>query len=193
MAQFKAFRPDVEVEGAVVLSVVEGMGEFRTMAEAILAQHGIRKPQPEIWYAQQPWLDSFKTIADKIGPRTLFAIGKKILEAVEWPDWINSLETGMKAIDINYHMRHRINGQIMFNPSTGELTPGIGHYTFEGLTSDTSAVMVCNNPYPSEFDRGIITAMGRRFKPNLEVKLDTDKPTRIKGADSCTYIIEWPL
>jgi len=29
--------------------------------------------------------------------------------------------------------------------------------------------------------------------PNIEVKLDTDKPTRTKGADSCTYIIEWPL
>jgi len=193
MAQFKAFRPDVEVFGAVVLSVVDGMGEFRTMAEAILAQHGIRKPQPDAWYPQQPWLDSFKTIADKIGPRTLFAIGKKILEAVEWPDWINSLETGMKAIDINYHLRHRINGVPMFNEKTGELTPGIGHYTFEGLTNETSAVMVCNNPYPSEFDRGIITAMGRRFKPNLEVRLDTDKPTRTKGADSCTYIIEWPL
>jgi hypothetical protein len=189
--EFVAFRPGVEVYGAVVLSVVEGMGEFKGMAEGILAQNGIRKPQPEAWYPQQAWLNAFKTIAEKIGPRTLFAIGKKILEAVEWPEWINSLETGMAAIDLNYHLRHRLNGVPMLNEKTGEMTSGIGHYEFKGLTGENSAVMVCRNPYPSEFDRGILTAMGRRFKPNLEVALDTTQPTRMKGADSCTYNITW--
>jgi len=191
MAQFKAFRPGVEVYGAVVLSVVDGMGDFKTRAEGILAQHGIRRPQPEGWYPQQAWLDSFETISEKSGPRTLFAIAKKIREAVEWPDWINSLATGMAAIDLNYHLRHRLNGQPMLNERTGEMTEGIGHYEFKGLTGETSAVMVCNNPYPSEFDRGILTAMGRRFKPNLEVRLDTTQPTRAEGADSCTYLIAW--
>jgi hypothetical protein len=191
MAQFKAFQPGVEVYGAVVLAIVDGMGDFKTRAEGILAQHGIRKPQPDSWYPQQAWLDSFKTISEKIGPRTLFAIGKKILEAVEWPDWIDSLPTGMAAIDMNYHLRHRLNGVPMLNEQTGEMTEGIGHYEFQGLTGERSAVLVGNNPYPSEFDRGIITAMGRRFKPNLEVRLDPSKPTRTTGADSCTYIIEW--
>jgi hypothetical protein len=191
MAEFIAFRPGVEVYGAVVLSVVDGMGEFKSRAEAILAQNGIRRPQPEAWYPQQAWLDSFKTISEKIGPRTLFAIGKKILEAVEWPAWIDSLETGLGAIDMNYHLRHRLNGVPMLNEATGEMTPGIGNYEFRGLTGEKSAVMVCNNPYPSEFDRGIITAMGRRFKPGLEVRLDATQPTRTRKADSCTYLIEW--
>jgi hypothetical protein len=47
MTQFVAFRPDVEVYGAVVLSVVDGMGDFTSTALKILAQHGIKKPQPE--------------------------------------------------------------------------------------------------------------------------------------------------
>jgi hypothetical protein len=191
MAQFVAFHPAVEVYGAAVLSVVEGMGDFRSRAEGILAQNGIRKPQPDSWYPQQAWLDSFKTISEKIGPRTLFAIGKKILEAVEWPPFINSLETGLGAIDMNYHRVHRIDGVPLLNEQTGETMPGIGHYEFRGITSEKSALMVCNNPYPSEFDRGILTAMGRRFKPALEVRLDTTQPTRTKGADSCTYIVEW--
>jgi hypothetical protein len=191
MAQFKAFQPGVEVYGAVVLSVTDGMGEFRTMAERILAQHEILKPQPDAWYPQQAWLDSFKTISERIGPRTLFAIGKKILDAVEWPSWMNSLETGLGAINLNYHLRHRLDGVPMLNGQTGELTPGIGDYGFKGLTAEKSAVMVCNNPYPSEFDRGILTAMGRRFESGLEARLDTTQPTRTQGADSCTYIIEW--
>ena len=191
MAQFKAFQPGVEVYGAVVLSVTDGMGEFRAMAERILAQHGIVNPQPNVWYPQQAWLDSFKTISEKIGPRTLFAIGRKIPEAVEWPAWMNSLETGLGAINLNYHLRHRLNGVPMLNDQTGELTPGIGHYELKGLADGNSAVMVCNNPYPSEFDRGILTAMGRRFESGLEVRLDTTQPTRTQGADSCTYIIQW--
>lgn len=191
MAQFKAFQPGVEVYGAVVLSLVEGMGNYRTRAEGILAQHGIRKPQPEGWYSQQQWLDSFQTIFQKIGPRTLYAIGKQILDSVEWPSWINSLPLGMAAIDVNYHLRHRVNGVPMLNEETGEMTEGIGHYEFKGMTGKRSAVMVCNNPYPSEFDRGLITAMGRRFKPALEVRLDTTQPSRLQGADSCTYVIEW--
>lgn len=191
MAQFKAFRPDVEVYGAVVLSVINGMGEFKSMGENILSQHGIKRPQADLWYPQQPWLDSFKTISEKIGQRTLFAIGKKILEAVEWPAWINSFDTGMQAINMNYHLRHRIDGVPMLNEQTGETTPGIGHYDYKGKTGDTSAVMVCTNPYPSEFDRGILTAMGRKFHGALEVQLDPTQPTRTQGADSCTYILTW--
>lgn len=191
MAQFKAFQPGVEVYGAVVLSIAEGMGNFKTKAERLLAQHGIQKPQPEAWYPQQAWLDTFRTIDQKIGPRTLFAIGKKILDAVDWPGDINSLPAGMAAIDRNYHLRHRLHGVPMLNEQTGEMTEGIGHYDFKGLTGEHTAVMVCNTPYPSEFDRGIITAMGRRFRPLLQVQLDTTQPTRAQGADSCTYIITW--
>jgi hypothetical protein len=104
MAQFQAFRPDVEVYGAAVLTLVDGMGHFTTTAYKILAKNGIEKPKPDQWYPQQAWLD---------------------------------------------------------------------------------------NPYPSEFDRGIITSLSRRFKPHCEVKLDPDKPSRTEGGDSCTYIIEW--
>jgi hypothetical protein len=57
------------------------------------------------------------------------------------------------------------------------------------------AEMECKNPYPSEFDRGIITAMARKFKPResllVSVELDNAKPSRMKGADSCTYKIKW--
>jgi hypothetical protein len=55
--------------------------------------------------------------------------------------------------------------------------------------------MACKNPYPSEFDRGIITTMLRRFKPTLSTRYDVvrdpSKPTRLEGADSCTYRIIW--
>ncbi len=189
MAEFVAFRPDVEVYGAVALSLVEGMGDFRSLGYAILVRHGILNPQPERWYPQQPWLDAFRTIAEKIGPRTLFEIGKKILDAVEWPPGIDTVEKGLASIDLNYHLRHRIDGVPLWNPETGEMREGIGHYRFDGVVAEDTATMACDNPYPSEFDRGIITAMGRRYLPHLDVTLDLTQPTRTRGADSCTYRI----
>jgi len=36
MAEFKAFRPDVEVYGTAVLALVDGMGHFTTTARKIL-------------------------------------------------------------------------------------------------------------------------------------------------------------
>jgi len=191
MTQFVAFRPDVEVYGAVVLSVVDGMGDFTRKALKILGQHGIKNPQADQWYPQQSWLDAFKTIAEKIGPLTLFAIGKRIPEHAEWPPGIDTFEKALAGTDIAYHLSHRINGQVLFNSETGEMTEGIGHYRFTGLTGPTSAEMVCDNPYPSEFDRGILTTLCRRFKAGLEVRLDKTRPTRTEGADSCTYVIEW--
>jgi hypothetical protein len=57
------------------------------------------------------------------------------------------------------------------------------------------AVILCRNPYPSDFDRGILAAIVERFKPadsvTTDVTLDLTKESRLNGADSCTYLISW--
>ena len=68
MAQFKAIVPGVEVCGAAVLSIVEGMDLYKKIALAILKTHGITNPTRVSWHPQQAWLDAFKEIADKVVP-----------------------------------------------------------------------------------------------------------------------------
>ena len=180
MAQFQAFAPGVEVNGETVLSVVAGLGGFEATARQILAENGVVDPQPGKWYRQQAWLDSFKAIATKIGPSALFNIGKAIPDQAQWPPQVTSLETALPSIDMAYHMNHR----------GGD----IGNYGYES-TGPTSARMVCRNPYPCEFDRGIVTSVARRFKPKdvmiVSVEHDKTAPCRAKGADSCTYLVSW--
>ena len=194
MAQFKAFDNNVEVNGQTVLSIVDGMGSYRDTALAILKENGIDSPRKDQWYSQQSWLNAFKKISDSIGKATLFSIGKRIPENAEFPPSINDLQKALAAIDVAYHMNHRINGTIMFDPGTGKMLEGIGHYKLERI-DDKTYKMVCKNPYPSEFDRGIIDAMANRFKPEgsakVKVKIDETQPMREKGADACTYIISW--
>lgn len=194
MAQFKAMAENVEVNGETVLSIAEGMSFSKSEALRILAENGIKDPKPGMWYPQQSWLNAFEVIAKKIGANTLFLIGMKIPENAKFPPQIDSIEKALPAIDVAYHMNHRINGELLFNPANGQMKEGIGHYGFK-KTGEKEAVMECNNPYPCDFDRGIIEAMAKRFKPQgtilVSITHSDNMPCRKNGADSCTYKIKW--
>ena len=181
MAEYKSFSEGVTVLGEPIIGLVTALSTGQDTRLQILKKHRI-DANPDKWYPQQAWLNAFKEISTAIGDHTLFMIGKSIPENAKFPPGINNIEIALKAIDQAYHMNHR----------GGE----IGHYKlieFDEISK--SATMACNNPYPSEFDRGIITSMVRKFRPQgslkADVTLDTSKETRAKGADSCTFKIAW--
>jgi hypothetical protein len=179
MPEFVALSPNVEVLGQTVLSVVDGMGAFRSLALEILRRHGVDNPKPESWYRQQPWLDSFKEIYERVGKSTLNLIGRKIPENAKFPAEIDTIDKALASIDVAYHMNHR----------GGE----IGHYEFSKL-APSRAKLVCANPYPCEFDSGLILSVARRFPPagrTPSVTHDETQPCRRKGGASCTYVVSW--
>ena len=182
MAQFVPFQEGVEVNGQTVLTIVNALEVGRATRFKILQKHGIANPQPKDWYSQKAWLDAFKEISEEFGVHTLFAIGEAIPQNAIFPPEIDNLHKALSSIDIAYHLNHR----------GGE----IGHYTLTEFNEEKrTAIMVCKNPYPSEFDRGIITAMVTKFLPATsliyDVQRDSSKETRLQGADCCTYIITW--
>lgn len=180
MAEYKSFSKDAIVSGDPVTGLVTALSTGQDTRLQILKKHGI-DPKPGEWYPQQAWLDAFKEIASNIGNHTVFMIGKTIAEKAEFPP-IDGIETALNVFDQAYKM----------NNKGGEC----GEYTltkFDG--ANKTAVMVCRTPYPSEFDRGLLTAIVRKFRPQgslkADVTLDTSKETRTKGAESCTFNIAW--
>jgi hypothetical protein len=176
MAQFKALAQGVEVNGETVLSILDGMGSFESIGRKMLTACGIVDPKPGQWYKQQDWLDAFRQIAEKVGDSTLFEIGKKIPENAQFPPEIDAVEKAIGAIDVAYHMNHR----------SGE----IGHYSF-ALVGPREGRMVCDNPYPTEFDRGIIEAMALKFVPYVDVAVDAARSSRKRGGNADTYTVTW--
>ncbi|MEO1054139.1 MAG: hypothetical protein AAFX87_26105 [Bacteroidota bacterium] len=179
MAQFEQFAPNVEVNGETVLTTINSFPNFmRTMALKMLQECGINDPQPESWYCQKAWLNSFREIAKKYGGHTLFEIGKKIPANAKFPPQIDNIEKALASIDVAYNMNHR-NGDI-----------GFYKMVYHDRTNKTIK-MHCKNPYPCDFDRGIITTMARKFEKSVSVELDRSKPSRNEGADDSWYIVSY--
>jgi hypothetical protein len=179
MAQFEPFAPDVEVNGETVLSTVNSFPEFmRAIANKILEENGIKNPEPGNWYPQKAWLNTIKEISEKFGSNTLFEIGKAIPENAIFPPEIDSVEKAFLSIDVAYHMNHR-NGEI-------------GYYKVDSMDKENKTiVMHCKNPYPCDFDRGIIISMARRFLRGVKVILDNSRPSRKDGAEDSWYIVSY--
>jgi len=197
MAIFKAINPDVEVNGQTVLSLVNGLGSFKSTGLRILDTHGIRNIKDDEWYCQQDWLNAFKYINEKIGAGSLFMIGKSIPANTNIPPKVQSIITNvyraLAATDYIYHMNHRLNGKILFDPATGKMSDGIGNYHYKRF-GEKHIEIKCDNPYPCDFDKGIITQMANMFKPdNAYMIIEHDKTLgcRNHGDESCTYSITW--
>lgn len=188
--RYVAFRPDILVLGQSVLAFVRAMGRYDRIAENALGRQGIKGVQPSGWYPQQAFLDAFREIAFEIGEHTLFAMGKKVPDLAGIPPTITTIHEALGAIDTAYHASHSDAEGPLWNPATGALREGIGHYAFH-REGPRAGVMVCNTPYPSDFDRGIVAGVARIFRPDATVVLDESQPTRKIGATSCVYLVAW--
>ena len=170
--------PHVEVRGAIVVAVVEVMRAFRSVALRVLAKNGIVDPQPDSWYSLRDWIASFDTIVRDVGPNTLHQIGRHVSGTAPIPPSVDSAHRALALLDDQYHSQHR----------GGD----VGHYHYFE-TGARSATVVSSTPYPSDFDRGVITTLVERFEPDglLHVDLDPSSETRKAGGSSCTFLVEW--
>lgn len=198
--QFKAFEKGIEVNGQTVYAIVDGFRHFKQLPSKILLEEkigiagpdGLVKIEPEAWYSQEAWLRAFERVSNSLGQQLLEQIGRRIPENALFPPWVKDIDSAVKSVDFAYHMNHRKADKVMFNPETGEMLEGIGHYGYERPNASVKRIIsVCENPYPCDFDRGIVIAMARRFEPNAFVTHDEQKPCRKTGGESCTYIVSW--
>lgn len=193
MAEYKSFETGIEAGGNELPIIAMGtLGP--NQRTAILEKYGLNAASGS-WNDLQSLLDAMKEVADTIGEMNLFLIGKAIIDGTQFPP-MDGLESALRAVDVAYHMNHKKNGKHMFDPATGQMTEGIGHYEltkFDDINKE--AVMICKTPYPSKFEEGLLSQLVKRFKPSdslfPKIKLDPTKESRINGGETCTFIINW--
>jgi hypothetical protein len=163
------------VSGGNILSMLAAMGPFRRRGEEILAEHGISNVAVEQWYPLRPYVESLQMIGQKMGPNTLYQIGRQIPNHVPLPPGIDTFEKVMASFGMAYDMNHRgvKQGVIPFtiaDPRRGTITTG--------------------TPYPCDFDRGVIHGFfAKLLNTRPTVDPAPDQPCKAKGGETCTYSI----
>lgn len=191
--------PGIEVNGESLGATIDAFKQYPTVVAKYLAKYGLVKVtngKPEAidrsaWYPLDKWLAAYQAIAKDVGLNSLYTIGKKIPENAAFPPHLTDIRSALASLDIAYHLNHRKNGILMFDPKTGVMLEGIGHVRAEFQENERRAMLICEMPYPCEFDRGLITALANRFEPMAKTVHDNNAPCRKKGDSNCTYIVSW--
>lgn len=177
VTEFEAFDDNVEVRGAAVKSIVNGVPDtFTDKAREYLAEHGIENPQPDEWYSQQSYLNAYEAIVSDIGESTLRQIGESTPENAEWPPGIEGPMGALQSIDDAYHMNHR----------GGD----IGYYEAEKV-DDSTAVVYCQTPYPCAYDTALVKGTAGQFTDGYVSLTEVSDHCRAEGGNECAYEVRW--
>jgi hypothetical protein len=195
----RSFEPGIEVNGICVESIVDAFKLFPSVALKRLLDHGIGTLRGkeiyvdrQAWYPIQNWLAAHDAIAETVGGRALFQVGQYIPRHAPLPPGINDIHSALGSVDAAYHMNHRKKGKVMFDPATGEKLGGIGSYGYAPADrGERKITSVCDNPYPCDFDRGLLAGFAQRFEKLARIAHDDRGPCRKTGGSSCTYIVTW--
>lgn len=175
----RRFAPDSTVSGGNILSMLAAMGPFRRRGEQILEESGIRDVQSEGWYSLPAYVTALRAIGSKMGPNTLFQVGRQIPNHVSMPPGIDSFEKVLASFGQAFDMNH-----------TGA-EPGT--ITFE-VKNPRTATITTGTPYPCDFDRGVIVGFFQKLM-SLRVTVDPMEgaPCKGRGGETCTYGVTLPL
>jgi hypothetical protein len=186
----------IEVSGQSVAGTMHAFQQYKSMANRYLLSEGVGAPgpdgsvaiDPQGWYPVEKWLAAFRRIGQEVGSSVLTQIGAGVMQNIQWPPGMTSVEGLVRFIDIGYHMHHRKNGRPMFDERTGAIVPGIGSFQLKGEDSHRYLVE-CENPYPCPFDKGILSGALRRLGTGSMAFHDENSDCRQKGGRRCTYVV----
>lgn len=194
-AQFAQF----QVLGSHLKPIMEGFGSFSLLASSYLIEAGVGTPdenmliqfEPHRWYPLDRWLRVFNRIHAEFGDLILRQVGSYGPKYAVIPPQIVDVMTAVQFLDVGYHLNHGVNGEPMFNPQTGEMKDGIGHYrALPGAPGAKKVSCEVDSPYPCPFDEGLLTTITQKFQPKAVITHDR-AGCRTRGNRSCTYHVTW--
>jgi hypothetical protein len=188
-----------QVLGANLQIVLDGFGSFSLLSNQILLEEGLGtsdgrgtvKFEAGAWYPLERWLKALERIGNEFGHLLLYQSGMTTPKNAVFPPTVTDIRSALRCVDVAYHMNHAMGGESMFNPGTGEMGEGIGHYGYTQALNKNLITIESTTPYPCDFDRGIIIAMAQRFQTSATLIHDTSTPCRKHGGGSCSYHVTW--
>lgn len=187
---------EIETTGAGIDSTVKGFGPFSLLAAGYLTAEGIGREGPDGliidkqgWYPLRAYVKAFDRIAQEVGKTVVLQVGRSVVGNTQFPPHIRTVEDVLNALDVAYHLNHRIRGKVMFDPATGQMEEGIGHFKAKQDGPKKFTVTV-DTPYQCDFDQGVIEGMAQHFEPKAKV-VHSPGSCRAKSGNHCVYTVAW--
>ena len=170
--------PDASVSGANILTMLAAMGPFRKRGELLLEEQGIAGVSAEGWYPLRAYAQTLRAIGEKMGPNTLFQIGRQIPTHMALPPGLDTFQKVLASLGQTFDASHR----------------GVSPNTIEyGLQTGRHATIITGTPYPCDFDRGMIAGFLQHL---LRVRADIQnverEPCKSRGGETCMYSVTLP-
>lgn len=170
----------VEVQSGTARALMEALGLLSQETRRILAEHGIPSLVQQEWYPIQTLLKCLSDIRSQMGPYTLHSLGRLSAQHIAFLPTVGSFPAALASLDQAYQTRHRGQGNV-----------GGYHSQPQG---GRSARVRCDNPYPCEYDQGLLESLFERFPPQEAFRLrftHASGDCRTQGAPACLYQLHW--
>jgi len=180
MKEFEVTSDAIQVSGGVIDTFLTALGPYRTRGEKVVARNcKVAKVDTAegSFYPLAGHLEALAEFQQQFGPDFMQNVGALIFEKAVFPPGIASAPQALAIVDTAYQMNHR------------NAEGRIGAYRWTPQAN--GGLMVCDNPYPCAFDRGILSGILRRFGVKGSVRHESPETCRHLGAETCSYLVEW--
>jgi hypothetical protein len=183
----------LELTGEAFAAIVYGFSERNLLAPRILERLELSGPGrpfvPTGFYPLTVAFSLLSTVEREMGDAGLVKTGSLVPRYALFPGGEPAdVRAALQQLDTGYHHNHRRDGRPMWDPVTGQLAEGIGHYSYSDL-GPRAALVTVTSLYPCGFDRGILLGLGRRLEPLTTV---VEEPgCRRHGGEACRYVLRW--
>ena len=106
--------PGAEYNGASLNAFILALGHSQGIVQKILGDVGLDSIDPQRWYDFDLATEIYYKIVAEVGPSAAIEVGRKIIEAAEFPPQITSVEDVLMSFDAAYRLNVRgiVPGQI---------------------------------------------------------------------------------
>lgn len=172
---------------------------FKTVPDAprtIFVRHGLGKtlPNGDFDLLEVAPLDKMihavNDLIAIVGPQKAFEIGLKIVDNAARPPGATDIVSALQVLDVGYHLNHLHDGVPMYDPETGIMLEGIGHYKCSNV-SKHRVVVEADTPYHCDLDRGIIMGYARLYERSALVTHMEPSICRKSRSPRCRYEVSW--
>jgi hypothetical protein len=187
----------IEASGKVVFGLVQAFGQFKALPSQLLLAEGIGQKgpdglvvvDPEGWYPFDAFMRAFERTSQQMSDSVLHQIGVAVGKIAQEPEPMTDMKSFAKIVDQSYHLHHRKNGRVMWDPATRQSLEGIGHYKYRERP-DGALEIEADNPYPCAFDRGLMLSAMRKVHAVGAILHDESHPCRKRGQKACLYVVK---